>query len=794
MTVNKLFTQKTLITMKQKLHSLARKAMLKILGRKKNTCLAAVALLSLFTFNVNAQTADCSCVNSSGNLLSNGSFENGTTGWTSVNGSFYNGTGYQVCGDKNGFLYATNGNAVVYQDKPVVEGSIVTFKGYSGTHTEGLNCSPKLSLLFFNSLGTKLSQLDVNVTKNVDQGTGLILTQYTLSGVAPLGTVKARVQGSINCNYLKVDAFCLTVVVPNLNLGNTVWYDANNDGIRQNTEVGLAGVTVNLYAAGNTTTIFKTTTTDVNGFYSFTNLLPGNYIVGVVTPSGYAQGSVGNTTPDNDIDNDNNGVTTVGTEVRSNAITLASGTEPAAGVDGDGTNGNLTLDFGLKALQISGNVFLDKDGLKDAGGGDINKSAGVSNTGTNAGSALYANLLNSAGKVVASTTVASNGTYLFSAVPVGTYTVQLTTNSSTGTYAIPVSAPATVLPSGWVNTGEFNGSTPGSDGSINGVSAAFTVSATTTNTNINFGIDRLPESVTQNKTIDKPALNSIISVSTLTGSDPEDQSATGSLAGKSIQITSLPFDPNITPSVTNAQLLYNGNTVTLNQIITNYDPTKLQIKFNIATAASASRFSFAYVDAAGFADPTPANYTVNWVSNGPLPISLVDFTATKQDKIVSLNWQTSTEQNSSYFDVEFSRDGTKFESIGRVAAAGNSSTVKNYSSTHQSPINGVNYYRLKLVDADGSFKFSAVRAVKFSTTKSITMMPNPTVDRVFITSNEGGVLQSVGLYSLNGKLLQQVNNFVLGKSIDLSTYAPSIYILKLTDKDGNTEVLKVVRK
>ncbi len=188
-----------------------------------------------------------------------------------------------------------------------------------------------------------------------------------------------------------------------------------------------------------------------------------------------------------------------------------------------------------------------------------------------------------------------------------------------------------------------------------------------------------------------------------------------------------------------------------------------------------------------------ATYTVT-PSGGPLPVSLVDFTATKQSKVVGLNWQTANEQNSSYFDVEFSKDGSKFESIGRVNAAGSSSTLKNYSLMHLSPVNGLNYYRLKLVDAGGSFKYSTVRTVKFSNSTSISIMPNPTADRIYLTSNEGGTLQSVDLYTISGKLLQHVNNFTLGKSIDLSTYSPSIYILKLIDKNGSTEVIKVVRK
>ena len=145
----------------------------------------------------------------------------------------------------------------------------------------------------------------------------------------------------------------------------------------------------------------------------------------------------------------------------------------------------------------------------------------------------------------------------------------------------------------------------------------------------------------------------------------------------------------------------------------------------------------------------------NGPAAGPLPVSLVDFTATKQNKVVDLNWQTSIEQNSSYFDVEFSRDGSKFESIGKVKASASSSTLKNYSLKHLSPVNGLNYYRLKLVDVDGSFTYSTVRTVKFSNSTSIAIMPNPTADRVYITSNEGGILQSVSLYSISGKLLHR---------------------------------------
>ena len=85
---------------------------------------------------------------------------------------------------------------------------------------------------------------------------------------------------------------------------------------------------------------------------------------------------------------------------------------------------------------------------------------------------------------------------MFSNIPAGTYTVQLTTNSSAGTYATPAAPPVTILPLGWVNTGEFNGAGAGSDGSVNGLSAAISVVAGDIKSDINFGIERLPDSKT----------------------------------------------------------------------------------------------------------------------------------------------------------------------------------------------------------------------------------------------------------------------------------------------------------
>ncbi len=134
-------------------------------------------------------------------------------------------------------------------------------------------------------------------------------------------------------------------------LGNRVWYDVNNNGINDS-EGGIANVTVRLYNDANNDNIadgaaIATEVTDIDGFYNFTGLAGGNYIVGVVIPQGYASSSVDGGDPDNNINLDDNGQVFVGTEVRGLAITLVPGAEP----DGGGYE-NISYDFGFYQVPI----------------------------------------------------------------------------------------------------------------------------------------------------------------------------------------------------------------------------------------------------------------------------------------------------------------------------------------------------------------------------------------------------------------------------------------------------------
>jgi len=146
-----------------------------------------------------------------------------------------------------------------------------------------------------------------------------------------------------------------------LSLGNSVWVDLNINGVKDAGEPGMVGATVNLYEDANNDGVadgsaIATTTTDANGNYVFDGLIPGNYIVGVtpitVVGGNYTSSTTGQElNPNLNIDNNDNGITTVGAETISGTITLAPGTEPTGELPNNATapdaNANLTVDFGF---------------------------------------------------------------------------------------------------------------------------------------------------------------------------------------------------------------------------------------------------------------------------------------------------------------------------------------------------------------------------------------------------------------------------------------------------------------
>jgi hypothetical protein len=126
------------------------------------------------------------------------------------------------------------------------------------------------------------------------------------------------------------------------------------------------------------------------------------------------------------------------------------------------------------------------------------------------------------------------------------------------------------------------------------------------------------------------------------------------------------------------------------------------------------------------------NGTVHYVHGDPLPVTLLDFNAIKVNESVLLEWQTESEYNSDYFEVEHSVNGTDWNRLFTVNAAGESSESLIYQETDKNPIDGISYYRLNQYDLDGTKTF--LKMISFNNKmeigeNNIRVFPNPVNDR-----------------------------------------------------------------
>ena len=169
--------------------------------------------------------------------------------------------------------------------------------------------------------------------------------------------------------------------------------------------------------------------------------------------------------------------------------------------------------------------------------------------------------------------------------------------------------------------------------------------------------------------------------------------------------------------------------------------------------------------------------------NPPFPIELLSFRGYNEGAINRLFWTTEKELNGDKFTVERSIDATIYESIGNVKAVGNSNKQENYTFNDQTFKANKNYYRLKMLDKDGSFAYSKV--IEIAANKlNVTIYPNPAQNEVFIAGN----------FTLNSKvsLINMLGQEVLNLNLDsqnqttvpLQNIAQGVYMLNILNEKG----------
>ncbi len=182
----------------------------------------------------------------------------------------------------------------------------------------------------------------------------------------------------------------------------------------------------------------------------------------------------------------------------------------------------------------------------------------------------------------------------------------------------------------------------------------------------------------------------------------------------------------------------------------------------------------------------------------PLPVTLTVFNVVRSGATALGKWETVYEENSDYFIIERSDNGRTWNAIGRVAAAGSSSSVLGYSYRDLHPLQGNNYYRLRMVDKDGGSKLSRTHWLYFGDDARIhlQLFPNPASDQVtiqFSRSLKGKA--TVKLISYQGQVLHAyvMNNIGLSYKLDLPTLARGVYLVLIEGEEMREHVKLMIQ-
>ncbi|MDI9364893.1 MAG: T9SS type A sorting domain-containing protein [Flavobacterium sp.] len=181
-------------------------------------------------------------------------------------------------------------------------------------------------------------------------------------------------------------------------------------------------------------------------------------------------------------------------------------------------------------------------------------------------------------------------------------------------------------------------------------------------------------------------------------------------------------------------------------------------------------------------------------SESVLPVTLKSISASLINNQPQINWETSNETNFDYFGVEKSFDAKNFTEIARVA-----STKASNGSTYQyADINktlATQFYRLKMVDNDGTFKHSSVVAVNAKPSISLALYPNPVTNAIILSHPKAIAGAAVTITSIDGKILS-TKNVQIGAtqtSIDATKFVKGNYVVSFVN-DGVASTTQLVKQ
>jgi hypothetical protein len=184
------------------------------------------------------------------------------------------------------------------------------------------------------------------------------------------------------------------------------------------------------------------------------------------------------------------------------------------------------------------------------------------------------------------------------------------------------------------------------------------------------------------------------------------------------------------------------------------------------------------------------------IFDSSLPVVLQFFTASVLTETgtnsVMLQWKTTEESNTDKFNVERSANAKDWQLVGSKHAAGESMKALSYQLKDQEPSDGINYYRIKMIDRDGTFAYSRIASVKLPESGNAAIAyPNPSTEFIQLKNVNLTNISNVEVLDIKGTAVYKSTK-MLPEGISVKQFKNGIYLLKVSYKNGTHNTHKVV--
>ncbi len=160
-----------------------------------------------------------------------------------------------------------------------------------------------------------------------------------------------------------------------------------------------------------------------------------------------------------------------------------------------------------------------------------------------------------------------------------------------------------------------------------------------------------------------------------------------------------------------------------------------------------------------------------------LSVDLVQFTSSKKNDVIQLDWTTAAETKNKGFQIERSANGKTFEKIGFVEGIGTSKSMNTYTFIDAYPLS-INYYRLRQIDANGAETVSKIINNRLESNGKLLLSPNPTRAALTLNFEDVGDAQ-LTVFDYLGRIVLSKNMGTNTQQIDVSALNAGNYVLKI---------------